>query len=130
MLRPRTVILKEVDEGIKHQIVETIESGKMSQMQAAREYGFSRAAICKWLKQYGKLRIKTQIVKIVMKEEKEKIKELSEALGDAHLKIRYYEKLLELASKECGKDLKKNLATKASEALSKKETKSKDCVGS
>ena len=121
----RTVVIKKFDEKLKQHIVREVESGKMSQMEAARECGVGRTAICKWLKMYGKLRVRTKIVEVVMKEEKAKIKELQAALGDAHLKLRFYETLMDLAKEKYGIDIKKNLATKASEGSESKGSKSK-----
>ncbi len=123
-----TIEITQVDESVKKAIVRQVESGQMSQMEAAREYGLSRSAIQKWLKQYGKLRFKTKVIKVTMKDEKEKLKELRQALGDAHLKIRYYEKMLEVAKKEYGMDIKKKLATTVSELSRKKDVKSSDCA--
>jgi transposase-like protein len=120
MGRVRTREIKDYDERIKVRIVEEVESGKYSQSEASRVYSISRCAIAKWLKIYGKLRTRIKIVKVVMQDEKEKIKELREALGDAHIKIRFYEKLLELGRTELGVDLKKSLNTTALEQLKKK----------
>lgn len=60
-----------------------------------------------------------------MKDEKEKIQELQQALSDAHLKLRLYEKMFELAGAELQTDIKKNFYTEASERLKKPEKKSK-----
>jgi len=125
----RDIIRKVVSEDVKRRIVEEIESGSIGQCEASRLYGLSRAAIQKWLKQYGKLRYRTQIVEVVMKDEKEKIEELQQALSDAHLKLRLYDKMLELAGKEYKADLKKNFSTQASELLKGKGSKSKKSAG-
>ena len=103
--------LIEVEEKLKKRIVEEVESGYLSQSEAAKTYGLSRTAIQKWLKQYGKLRLRTQIVKVVMQEESKKIKELQEALGEAHLKLKYYDKLFEIGKSDYGIDLKKTVGT-------------------
>ena len=120
---PITKIIKAVDERVKINIVREIESGKISQSAAAREYGFSRTVVQKWVRQYGMLRTRTKLIRVVMADEKEKIQELQSALGDAHLKLKLYEKMLELASKECGMDIKKKFATKVSESSDKKGEK-------
>lgn len=122
----REIVRKVVSQELKERIVSEIESGNVGQCEASRLYGISRTAIQKWLKQYGKLRYRTQLVEVVMKDEKEKIAELQQALADAHLKVRLYDKMLELAGKEYQADLKKNFSTKASEALKGKGQKSTD----
>jgi transposase len=118
----RTVIIKEVDEQLKRRIVQGLESGKMSQMDACREYGMSRTSLQKWVKQYGRARVRIKRIEVVMKDQTDKIKELQQALGEAQLKVRFYEKMLEIASRDCGYDLKKKLATKLSESSESKTT--------
>lgn len=125
MVEYRDIVRKVVSEEVKKRIVEEIESGEVGQCEASRLYGISRVSIQKWLKQYGRLRYRTQIVEVVMKDEKGKLQELQEALADAHLKIRLYDKMLELAGKEYQVDLKKNFSTAASEFLKKPAAKSK-----
>lgn len=126
MTEYREIVRKVVSEELKQRIVEEIESGEIGQCEAARLYNISRGSIQKWLKQYGKLRYRTQIVEVVMKDQKDKVDELQQALADAHLKLRLYDKMLELAGKEYKADLKKNFSTQASELLKKKATKSSD----
>jgi transposase len=116
-------VIRVADEALKRRIVEEIESGEMSQSEAARAYGFNRSAFSKWLRQYGRLPHRREIVEVVMKDEKERLSELQSALSDAHLKIRLYEKMFELAKSEYQIDLKKNYSTQASELLKKKGPK-------
>jgi transposase-like protein len=128
MTRYREIVRKVVGEEVKKRIVAEIESGRIGQCEAARLYGISRTAIHKWLKEYGKLRYRTRIVEVVMKDQQDKVKELQQALADAHLKLLLYDKMLELAGKEYKADLKKNFSTQASELLRGKATPSKDCA--
>ena len=58
-----------------------------------------------------------------MKSEKEKIAELEKALSDSHLKNRFYEKLIERASKRYKTDLKKTIGSQLSKSSTKKESK-------
>ena len=118
-------VVRVAEEGLKRRIVEEIESGEIGQCEASRLYGFNRTALSKWLKQYGKLPHRREIVEVVMKDEKEKLAELQQALSDAHLKLRLYDKMLELAGQEYKTDLKKSFSTQASELLKGKAVKSK-----
>ena len=129
MVEYRASERKVVSEEVKRRIVQEVESGRIGQCEAARTYGISRTSIMKWLRQYGTIRYQTRIVEVVMADEKAKISELQQALSDAHLKLRLYEKMIELAGKEYQTDLKKNFSTQALELLSKKAAKSKDSVG-
>ena len=113
-------VIRVPSDELKRHIINEIESGQMSQSEAERVYGISRGAISKILRQYGRIPPQRQIVEVVMKDQKEKIEELQQALSDAHLKIRLYDKVFELAEKEYKEDIKKNLSIKASELLTKK----------
>jgi len=119
------LIIKKVDESLKKRIVEEIESGEISQNEASRTYGFSRVAIGKWMQQYGKLRCRTRIVEVTMRDESKKIAELQKALAESHLKVRFYEHIIDCANEEYKTDLKKNFDTRASEDLRLKDGKSK-----
>lgn len=111
----------EVEEALKLAIVKEVESGRYSQMEAAKIYGVSRTSIRKWLINYGKLRQETQIVKVVMEDQKDKIKELESALSDAYLEIRLYKKMIEISKRDFGFDVKKKLGSVQLENL-RKET--------
>lgn len=108
---------------LKRRIVEDIENGRMSIAEARKEYGMNKASISLWLSEYGRYKPKRSIVEVVMKDEKEKIAELEQALADAHLKIRFYDKLIGIADKEYKTDLKKTIGTKLSKDFVKKESK-------
>ena len=115
---------KVVSEDVKRHIVSEIESGNLGQCEASRFYEISRHSIQKWLKRYGKIRYKTTIVEVVMKDEKDKIEELKQALADAHLKMRIYDKMFEIARQDFNVDIKKKYSMQASELLKKKDTRS------
>lgn len=117
--------IKIVSEDLKRKIVEEIESGNIGQCEASRLYGIQRGAILKWLKRYGKFAHTRKIVEVVMKDEKEKIEQLQQALADAQLKIRLYDRMLDMASEEYKTDIKKNFYTEASNLLRLKERKLK-----
>lgn len=121
-------VIKVVSEELKRHIINEIESGDISQSEAERLYGIPRSSISKMLRLYGRIPPRRQIVEVVVKDQKEKMAELQQALSDAHLKLRLYEKMFELAETEYKKDIKKNFSTKASELLASKAKKSRDCA--
>jgi transposase len=101
-------VIHQASEAVKKAIVEEIESGKNSITGASLDYKVSKSAIRSWLWDYGNYRSKTTIVEIVMKDEKETIKQLKVALAEAHMTNRLYETLIKHADKEYKTDLKKN----------------------
>lgn len=118
-------IRKSYDEAFKRHLVSEIESGELSQADAAKEYGVSKSLVKNWLAEYGRFRPERSVVEIVMKSEKERIAELEKALADAHLKIRVYDEILNQAGKKYKADLKKTFGIPPLESSVGKDTKLK-----
>lgn len=112
-------------EAFKRQVVAEIEAGRLSQADAAREYGLPKVSVKKWLDEFGRFRPQKNIIEVVMKSEKERIQELEKALAEAHLKIRAYDELIRIAEKEYKLDLKKNIEAKSSGNSAAKGSKSR-----
>ena len=115
---------KRYSEEFKRHVVSEIESGRFSQADAAKEYGVHKSHLRLWLNDYGRFRPQKNIVEVVMKSEKERIAELEKALADAHLKIRVYDEILNLAGKKYKTDLKKTFGTTPPEDSAQKDMKS------
>jgi len=65
----------------KLKVVSEIESGKFTIGEARRIYDIAGpSTIQKWIKKYGKNHFINKIVRIEMKDEKDKVKELQEVL--------------------------------------------------
>jgi len=117
----------------KQKIVSEIESGKFSLSQVRRIYDINGAqTLYKWLRQLGKGHLIEKIVRIEMKDEKDKRKELQRknqelesALAQAHLKLLVHESLLESVEAHYHIDVKKTFGSTASNAPRSKP-KSKD----
>lgn len=118
----------------KQKVISEIESGKLSISQARKLYGIGGGSIIqKWIKKFGKLHLLNKIVRVELKGEESKLaklkelekqkKELESALAQAHLKILYYESLIEVTQEELGVDIKKNLNTKLLTGQRKKQIK-------
>lgn len=105
------VTRKAYSEALKLHVVSEIENGKQSLAEACRRYGIPVTTARDWLDLHGKRQRRVRVIEVTMKDQEDKIKELKSALSDAHLKIRIYEKMFELAEKECGIGIKKNTAT-------------------
>ena len=120
--------IKRYSISFKQKVIEEIESGKLTKSGARRLYGIgSETTIQKWIKQFGKLHLLNKIVRIELKDEVSKLKQLEKekkalesALAQAHLKLVTYESIIEVAEEELGIDLKKNLKPGSSSAVVKK----------
>lgn len=101
-------------EALKRKVVEEVESGKLTAKEAAELYGISSArTVNHWIfRHQGR---KTKIVRVVMKNEAERIRELEQALADERLARRVLAAQLEsyegyvpdLKKRLSGKELKK-----------------------
>lgn len=116
-------IRKSYDDNFRRYIVSEIENGVLSRADARKEYGVTQCLIKDWLEEYGRFRPKRDILEIVMKSEKDKISELEKALAAAHLKIRVYDEILNMASKKYKVDLKKTFGMEQSEGSSEQDLK-------
>lgn len=125
-------ILYRYSLAFKQKVISEIESGKLSIAQARKIYDIKGCGtIQNWLKKYGKNHLLNKIVRIEMKDEKDKIKELEcqkkeleSALAQEHLKNLCLEALLDTVEKHYNIDVKKNFGQKASQRLSPKKKKS------
>jgi transposase-like protein len=118
-------MMKRFSEALKVRIVEDIEGGMLSIAEAGHEYGAPKSSIKNWLSEYGRFKAKRSIVEVVMKSEKERIAELEKALADAHLKMRVYDEIINLAGKKYKVDLKKTFGTSQPEISDEKGGKSR-----
>jgi len=112
----------------QRKVVSEIEGGRFSVGEARRAYDIRGCGtIPGWLKKLGKHHLLDKVVRIEMKDEKDKLKELERekkqlesALAQAHLKNLCLEALIESAEEHYGVDLKKNFGDKASKKFSSK----------
>ena len=117
---PKVIIRYSIS--FKQKVVKEIEEEGLGIADAQRRYGINgEGTIQKWIKKLGKNHLLNKIVRIEMKGEKDRVKELEkenkklkEALADAYLGRDVAEKIIELANKEFKTDLKKNFGKKGS----------------
>jgi len=111
----------------KQKVISEIESGKYSLRQASKIYNVSDVSLYKWLKRFGKNHLIGKVVRIEMKGEADRIKqleaekkELESALAKAHLKIITLESTMEVAEEKYKIDFKKKIGLKGSKKAVKK----------
>jgi transposase len=110
----------------QQKVVGEIESGELSIGDARRVYDIrGNATIQKWIRKLGKNHLLSKVVRIEMKDEKDRVKELEKrirqlesALADEHIKNAVLESLVDIARDKYGIDLKK----KSGQAPSKGDT--------
>jgi transposase len=113
----------------KQKVVREIEEEGMGIGFVRRRYGIKGGAtIQRWLKQFGKNHLLNKIVRVEMKGEKDRIKEMESeikklkiALADATMERYAMETLIKLAGEHYGTDIKKNLGPQALKESAKKK---------
>jgi len=112
----------------KQKVVKEVESG-LGIEEARRRYGIKGShTIQQWLKKFGKNHLLNKIVRIEMRGEKDRIKELESevkklkiALADATLAKGALETLIEIVNEHYHTDVKKNLGQQPSKEQPKKK---------
>ena len=101
-------IIPRYSESLKRKVVEEIESGSLSVSEALDCYGIAhRRTVNRWRQKYGSGERRSQVVRVMMKSEQERIRELERALADSELEriaYKYYAEELEV---EAAKSKKK-----------------------
>ena len=109
----------------KQKIVSEIESGKLTIAKAQKIYDINGGqTIQYWIKKLGKNHLLSKVVRVEMKDEKDKLKELEQqkqqlesALAQAHLKIICLESTIECVEEHYDIDVKKNFGTQVQQEL-------------
>lgn len=116
----------------KQKIVSEIESGKFTIEKARKIYDIAGGStIQSWIKKLGKNHLLAKVVRVEMKDESDKLKELAKqkqhlesALAQAHLKIICLESTIECVEEHYNIDVKKNFGTQLQQGLLLKSRKS------
>jgi len=106
-------VVKKYSSAFKLKVVNEIESGKLSIYQAREIYDIGGShTIERWIKNLGKNHLLSNVIRIEMKDEKDKIKELKDRvrqleklLADKELDNLMNEAFLELLAEDHGIDL-------------------------
>ena len=114
-------------EAFRQKVIGEIERGKYRIKEASRLYEVSYQTIYYWLHKYGKNHLIGKIVKVEMKSELDRLKQLEaekkileSALAQAHLKIITLESTIEVAEEKFNINFKKKPGSKGSKEAVKK----------
>jgi transposase-like protein len=113
----------------KQKVVKEIEEEGLTLIQARRRYGITGCeTIQKWLCKFGKNHLLNKMVRVEMKGEKDRIKELENeikrlkmALADSTMEKHVLESLLEVVNEHYQTDVKKNLGKQPSKGPTRKK---------
>ncbi|HEY2720712.1 MAG TPA: transposase [Chitinophagaceae bacterium] len=113
----------------RQKVVKEIEEEGLKVSEAARRYGIKGGAtIQRWIKEFGKNHLLNKIVRVEMKGEKDRIKELEEeikklkiALADATMEKHAMETLIDVVNENYQTDVKKNFGQQLLKGSGKKK---------
>jgi len=117
MQEQRSVI--RYSPAFKRKIVEEIEGGKFTVGEVRRIYDIKGSdTIERWLKKFGREHLLSRVIRVEMRDEKDKLKdlerqkrELESALAQAHLKILSLETMIDIAEDRFDIKIKKKSDT-------------------
>lgn len=109
------------NEDFKRIKVSEIERNLLTIAELCKEHQVTRTAVYKWIYKYSLMRKKEQRQIVEPESEtrkvillKQEVKELHRVIGEKQLKMDFLEKVIELAEKEYGLDIKKKFIAKPS----------------
>ena len=123
-IRIRTgVPFVQYSEAFKKQAVREFESGAFSKKQIQVKYGIKgKSRLLDWCRKYGKFDYQQRSTngRPMKDPQKQRIKELEKKLKAAELKLKVYDKLIEVTNRELSTDVIKKIEAKLSESLQQK----------
>lgn len=103
--------VRQYSEALKMEVVKELDSGKLSVKEAMEFYDIAWSrTINRWQKKYGKDRRETRIVRVIMKNEQERIRTLEKALADKEIELMALRALNKVYEEDYGEDIKKKLS--------------------
>jgi len=114
----------QYSEVFKKQIVREYEQGLLNKKQLQKKYGIGgKSRLLEWCRKYGKLAYPKQSAtgRPMKDPQKQRIKELEAKLKAAELKLKVYDKLIEVTNRELGTDIIKKIEAKLSESWQQKK---------
>jgi transposase-like protein len=114
---------KRFSEAFKKEVVRDYEQGLLNKDQIQIKYGLGgNSTVLKWCRKYGKFDYtKRKPTGRLMKDPHQRIKELEAKLKKSELKVKVYEKLIEVTNRELDTDIIKKIEAKLSENWQQKK---------
>lgn len=107
-------------EAFKKQIVREFEGGLLNKDQLQQKYGIGgNSSVLRWCRKYGKFAYHSPSKngRPMKDPQKQRIKELEKKLKAAELKLKVYDKLIEITNRELDGNVVKKIEAKLSRSL-------------
>ena len=111
-------------EAFKKQVVREFEQGLLNKDQLQRKYDLGgNSTVLKWCRKYGKFAYASPTAngRPMKDPQKQRIKELEKKLKAAELKLKVYDKLIEVTNRELDTDIVKKIEARLSESWQQKK---------
>jgi transposase len=111
-------------EAFKKQVVREYEQGLLNKDQLMEKYGIKgKSRVLTWCRKYGKFAYTSpsQNGRPMKDPQKQRIKELEKKLKAAELKLKVYDKLIEVTNRELDTDIIKKIEARLSENWQQKK---------
>ena len=119
-IRNEKLEVRRYSEALKFEVVKSLDSGSLTVSDAMEFYDIPwRRTINRWRQKYGKNSRETRIVRVMMKSEQERIRELEKALADKELELLRMKTFLLTWEEDYGEDLKKKVSPERLETYEK-----------
>jgi len=100
--------IRRYSEALKLQVVKELDEGCLTVREAMEFYDIPwRRTVNYWRQQYGKNRVKTKVVRVLMKSEQHRIRELEKALADKELELLVAKSFISVFEEDYGEEIKK-----------------------
>jgi len=107
-------------ETFKRVVVREFEQGLLNKDQLQRKYALGgNSTVLKWCRKYGKFAYYSPLQngRPMKDPQKQRIKELEKKLKAAELKLKVYDKLIEITNRELDQDIIKKIEAELSKSL-------------
>ena len=104
-------------EAFKKQVVREYETGVLNKDQMQQKYGLGgKSRVLEWCRKYGKFAYNSPVVngRPMKDPQKQRIKELEKKLKAAELKLKVYDKLIEITNRQLDTDVVKKIEAELS----------------
>ena len=111
-------------EAFKRQVVREFEQGLLNKDQLMEKYGIKgKSRVLDWCRKYGKFAYEGPIStgRPMKDPQKQRIRELEKKLKAAELKLKVYDKLIEVTNRELDTDIIKKIEARLSESWQQKK---------
>ncbi len=115
--------LRKYSETFKKQIVRGFEKGLLNKDELRAKYNIGgKSMVLEWCRKYGRFAydIPTINGRPMKDPQKQRIKELEKKLKAAELRLKVYDKLIEITNRELDQDIVKKIEAKLSRSLHQK----------